>query len=474
MPRTWQYLTLCAVWLLCDACSPSPGRDFATEPKVTIDMAEVMERGYLSALIDNNSLSYFIYRGEPLGYEYELLKSLADRLEVDLKITIVSGVQDGIDRLNRGEGDVLAFPLTITSERRNWVSFSDPHFTTTQVLVQRKPDGWEQDSKLVEASLIRNPADLIGKEVYVMKSSSFAERLRNLSTEVGGEIIVKEDSLAETESLIWKVESGEISYTVADQPFALVNATYYPDLDVKTVLSVPQQIAWATRLNSPVLLDSINVWMTALKEEGTYNTIYNKYFRDLRTSKVRMASDFHSFSGNQLSRFDDVFRSCTEVLNWDWRLIASVVYQESGFNPQVKSWAGAQGLMQLMPATVEQFKVVNVYDPEQNIRAGVRVLAHLDELWARTINDPDERVKFVLASYNVGLSHVVDARNLTRKYGRDPLKWEGNVQYYLTMLSEPKYYRDSLAVAGYCRCREPIRYVEEILERYEDYKLHYN
>jgi membrane-bound lytic murein transglycosylase F len=253
-----------------------------------------------------------------------------------------------------------------------------------------------------------------------------------------------------------------------------VNATYYPDLDVKTVLSVPQQIAWATRLNSPVLRDSINNWMAGLKKKGAYRTIYNKYFNDLRTSKRRMASDYNSFSGDRLSRFDDVIKESAALINWDWRLVASIVYQESSFNPKVESWAGAQGLMQLMPATVTQFKVQNVFDPVQNIRAGVKVLAHLDKLWERTVKDPHERIKFVLASYNAGLTHVVDARNLTRKYGGDPVRWEDNVQRYLALLNDPKYYRDPLAVAGYCRCREPIRYVQEILDRYEDYKLHYN
>jgi membrane-bound lytic murein transglycosylase F len=468
-------MALCAGLLISDACTHSGRERFANEPLVEVDMAEILERGYINALIDNNSVSYFIYRGEPLGYEYELLRHLSEKLKVDLKITIISGVEDAIDRLNRGEGDILAFPLTITAERRQWLEFTDPHYTTTQVLVQRKPDGWELDPDLVEDSLIRDPSELIGKEVYVMKQSSFAERLRNLSAELGGEIIVREDSAgAESEALIWKVESGEIKYTVTDQPFGMVNATYYPDLDVQTVLSVPQQIAWGTRFNSPILRDSINTWMKALKKKGIYRTIYNKYFNDLRTSKRRMASDYHSFSGDKLSRFDEVIKESATFIGWDWRLVASIVYQESSFNPKVESWAGAQGLMQLMPATVTQFKVQNVFDPEQNIRAGVKVLSHLDGLWGKTIKDPAERVKFVLASYNAGLTHVVDARNLTRKYGGDPVKWEGNVQHYLTLLNDPKYYRDPLAVAGYCRCREPVKYVQEVLERYEDYKLHYN
>jgi membrane-bound lytic murein transglycosylase F len=461
--------------IVFDGCTTAERDSFAKQPKVSIDMAQILERGYLNALVDNNSVSYFIYRGEPLGYEYELLRKLSEKLQVDLKITIISGVEDAIDRLNRGDGDIIAFPLTVTTERQQWIHFTDPHFTTTQVLVQRKPDGWEQYPDLIEDSLVRDPVKLIGKEVYVMKQSSFAERLRNLSSELGGEIIVREDSAgSETESLIWKVEAGEIEYTVADQPFGMVNATYYPDLDVKTVLSVPQEIAWATRHNSPILRDSINVWMNGLKQKGVYRSIYNKYFNDLRTSRKRMASDYNSFSGGQLSRFDDVIKKSALAVSWDWRLVASIVYQESAFNPKVESWAGAMGLMQLMPAAAAQFKVNNVYDPEQNIRGGVRILKHLDDLWAKTIEDPNERVKFVLASYNAGLSHVVDARNLARKYGKDPLKWEDNVQYYFSMLNNSKFYRDPVVAAGYCRCREPIRYVREILDRFEDYKLHFN
>lgn len=467
-------IIVCATLLAVDSCTIGDNERFATQPLVEIDIPEILDRGYLNALIDNNSVSYFIYRGEPLGYEYELLKRLSERLRVDLKITIISGVEDAIDRLNRGEGDILAFPLTITSERRQWMEFTDAQFMTSQVLVQRKPTGWEENPVSAEDSLIRNPADLIGKEVYVMKQSSFVERLRNLSSEIGGDIIVREDSSgAETESLIRQVALGTIKYTVADQTFGLVNATYFPNLDVKTVLSVPQQIAWATRLNAPALRDSINVWLADTRQSGTLKKVYTKYFNSLKTTRARIQSDYNSFSGGRLSRYDDDIKESARAIEWDWRLIASVAYQESGFNPSAESWAGAMGLMQLMPATVSQFKVANVMDPVQNIRAGVRVLKHLDDIWARTIKDPNERIKFVLASYNAGLSHVTDARNLARKYGKDPLRWDDNVAYFMSMKSNPKYYRDPVAVAGYCRCDGPLNYVREVLSRFEDYKLHY-
>jgi membrane-bound lytic murein transglycosylase F len=450
--------------LILAGCSESAKETFSTAPLVSIDLAEIRERGYLNALIDNNSVSYFIYRGQPMGYEYELLQRFCQYLKVDLKISVISGVEEAIDRLNKGTGDVIAFPLTVTRERQKYVNFTDAHFNTCQVLVQRKSD---------TLKIIKQPVDLIGKEVHVIRQSAFKERLQNLSNEIGGEILVTEDSAdAETESLIQKVSLGEISYTVADQALALVNATYYPNLDVSTVLSLPQQIAWGLRKNSPELNEAANKWLRQNKRDGTLRIIFEKYFNSPRTSLIRKSSDFSSLSGGKLSIYDEQLREQALTLGWDWRLLAAIVSQESNFNPRAQSWAGAVGLMQLMPDTGEQFDVSNLYDPKQNIKAGVLFLKHLDGLWAKTVADSLERTKFVLASYNVGLSHVIDARNLTRKYHKDPTRWDDNVEYYLLQKSKPQFYRDPEAVAGYCRCEGPVSYVKEVLGRYEEYKIH--
>ncbi len=214
-----------------------------------------------------------------MGYEYELLQRFADDIGVELRIKIISGVEESIDMLNKGEGDVIAFPLTITDERTQYVHFSTPLFTTTQVLVQRKPDSVNQ--------LIRLHADLIGKEVHVMKNSSFKERLQRLSEEIGGQIVIVEDSAgAETESLIRQVALGEIPLTVTDQTFAMINANTYPNLDISTVISLPQEIAWATRTNSPKLNEAVNEWLTEIKKKGTFRYIYDRYFNSPRTAAI--------------------------------------------------------------------------------------------------------------------------------------------------------------------------------------------
>ncbi len=454
------------------SCNRS-GEDKLSLPEVALDLENIQKRGHINVLVDNNSFSYFIYKGRPMGYEYELLNLLAKQLKVDLKIKVISGVEKAIEQLNSGEGDILAFPLTITKERTQYVNFTEPLFNSYQVLVQRKPENWRNITRdQNDRKLIRNASDLIGKEVHVIKNSSFAQRLKNLSEEIGGDIIIHEDSAeAESESLIRSVVTGEIDYTVADHPIAVVNAAYYPNIDVGTILSLPQQIAWAVRKNSPKLLNTINVWLAQIKKQPTFMVIYNRYFKSPRTSLLRIKSDYSSIGGDKISKYDELIKNGAEKLGWDWRLLAAIIYQESKFVTDDQSWAGARGLMQLMPETAERFGATNPDDPRQSIRAGVNFLQSLDNHWAKSITDQNERLKFVLASYNAGLSHVIDARKLTIKYKKDPAVW-GDVEYFLLQKSNPKYYRDPVVMAGYCKCEEPVNYVKSVLERYAEYKVH--
>jgi membrane-bound lytic murein transglycosylase F len=463
-----------ALLLIGFSCNPSQNQSFSSTPMVELDLDAIKKRGFINVLVDNNSISYFIYKGQPMGYEYELLKLLADDLDVELRIKVTSGVEHAMDQLNRGEGDLLAFPLTVTKNRTQFVTFTKPQYNSFQVLVQRKPDNWRKMSdEQINEKLIRTPVDLVGKKVDVIAGTSYAQRLENLSEEIGGDIQISLDTLnAESESLIRKVALGEIDYTVSDHTIARVNSSYYPNIDVNTVISLAQQIAWAVRKNSPLLLEATNSWLAQVKKQPTFMVIYNRYFKSPRTSLMRMNSDYSSLGGNKLSPYDDLIREGAAQLKWDWRLLASVVYQESRFLPDDESWAGAQGLMQLMPETARRFGAENVNDPVQNIKAGVKYLASLNKYWEKSVKDPHERLKFILASYNVGLSHIIDAKKLTTKYGKDPTRWNGNVETFLLKKSDPKYYRDPLAKTGYCKCEEPVHYVRSILARYDEYKIH--
>jgi membrane-bound lytic murein transglycosylase F len=174
--------------------------------------------------------------------------------------------------------------------------------------------------------------------------------------------------------------------------------------------------------------------------------------------------------GRNISPYDKLIVRHAKEIGWDWRLLASLIYQESQFNPKAKSWAGASGLMQLMPATAENFGAANLEDPIQSLRAGTSYLKWLDKYWEKRVPDKNERLKFIMASYNVGQEHVADAQRLAKKYNKDPEVWDDNVAYFLLQKSSAKYCSDPVVKYGYCRGAEPFEYVNNILARYEHYK----
>jgi membrane-bound lytic murein transglycosylase F len=445
---------------------------YAIEP-IDFDFNKIKERGYITAVVDNSATSYFIYKGQPMGYEYEMLNWLAKDLGVELKIIKDNSISSALEKVNRGEADIVAFNLTVTKDRKQYVDFTKPLYFARQVLVQRKPQNWRQ-MKIheIENELIRDPIQLTGKEVHVRKSSAFSARLANLSDEIGGDIVIVEDSSSlEVETLIKMVADGEIEFTVADEDVAMLNATYLPILDVKTPISFSQQIAWALRENADSLENKINNWLEARQKETDYYVIYNKYFKNLKRSVDRSFSEFSSVQGEKLSPFDDAIQETAENIGWDWKLLAALIYQESKFDPNVESWAGAKGLMQMMEPTAREFGASNLFDPKQSLKAGGNYINWLQKNLTKNIKDSIERQKFVLAAYNVGIGHTQDAIRLTKKYGSDPTKWEGNVEKYLLLKSQKKYYTDPVVKYGYCRGEEPVNYVKEILERYQQYNL---
>ncbi|TVQ13443.1 MAG: lytic transglycosylase F [Balneolaceae bacterium] len=434
------------------------------------DLEQIMERGTLTAITSYSPTSYFIYRGEPMGYEYELLKRLTAHLGLGLEIIVARDLNEMMDMLNRGEGDLIAYNLTVTSERHERVRFTSPLNVTRQVLVQRKPDNWRQ-MRLheIEATLIRNPLELDGTTIMVRRGSSYVPRLINLAQEIGGAIeVIESDGEVTTEELIRKVAQGELEMTVADENIARLNQSYYPILDVDTPLSMPQQTAWALRHGSDNLYNAIEEWLEIMQQGVDFYVIYNKYFENRGAFRTRISSDYLATISGKLSPYDEIIRREAASIDWDWRLIASLIYQESQFNPSARSWSGAMGLMQLMPRTAQAYGAENPNDPEQNIRAGIAFMQWLEDYWKNIITDHEERKKFILASYNVGQGHVQDARRLAKKFGDDPDSWEV-VAWYLIKKEDEEYYNDEVVRHGYCRGTEPVNYVENVMYLFSHY-----
>ncbi|HSG67963.1 MAG TPA: transporter substrate-binding domain-containing protein [Bacteroidales bacterium] len=434
-------------------------------------LERVLERDTLIAITDYNSTNYFIYRGEPMGYQFEMLKQFSDHLGVKLRLVIENDVQKAFKQLNKGKVDVIAMGLTVTQARQKLVDFTTPQIQTKQVLVQRKPENWRKLRTWdeIEEQLIRNPLDLANKTVYVQKGTIFADRLAILANEIGDSIHVFEDPDREVEQLITAVAEGEIDFTVADEHIAKVNEKYYPNIDVNTALSFPQHVAWAVKQGNDSLRLAINGWIYDYNKSVASRYIYNKYFNNPRSVNIAQ-SEYYSIGGGKISQYDDIIRELSKHYDLDWRLVASLIYQESRFHSDVTSWVGAFGLMQLMPSTAEKYGVDTSSTASDQIRAGIMFLKWLDSQLPEEIEDPEQRTRFTLAAYNVGIAHIFDARRLAEKHGKDPNVWTENVDFYILNKSDPTYYRDSVVKYGYARGEETYNFVTEILERYELYK----
>ncbi|TAJ06671.1 lytic transglycosylase F [Marinilabiliaceae bacterium JC017] len=438
--------------------------------EIFIDLDEIRERGKIRVVTDYNSTNYFVYKGKPMGYQFELLQALSSFLGLKLEISVSNDLEKNFEDLLSGKIDLIASNLAITRQRAKDVAFTESHCVTRQVLVQKisdKPNDIGNTPRFNE--IIRNQLDLAGKTIYVQHQSAYADRLRSLSDEIGDSINVVEIPDYEVEQLIGLVANGEIMYTVCDENLAKVNLNFYNNIDIETAISFPQKIAWAVRPQSSDMLDAINGWLKGFKKTSRYNRIYKKYFLNKRSKHI-VDAGYHSIKGGQVSEFDDIIRKESEKYALDWRLIASIIYQESRFVPDVESWAGAVGLMQLMPETAEIFGVKSITSPVDNIKGGIKFLRWLDKRLAKDISDDEERLKFVLAAYNVGIGHVRDAMALAEKNGKDSKKWNRNVDFYLLNKSNPEYYNDPVVKFGYCRGEEPYQYVTDILERYNHYK----
>ena len=442
---------------------PSGGNNQNTKITLTKDstLKKIEETQTLDVLIDYSSSSYFIYRGQPMGFQYELIKAFAEDNGWKLNIKVLSGLDESFNKINSGEADILAADITKSKKREDIALLTEAHSYTKQVLVQQR----NRDKGM----MVNEVLDLDSQRVYVEKGSVYADYLRFLAEQMAIDIKIIEDSLHNTEQLILMVAKGMIDFTISDDHLAEINKTYLPNLNVSLELSPTQELCWAVGKGQTKIHKKLNDWLLEYKETRKYKYAYNKYFK-MKKTKHMVDDEYNTLRGGKLSPYDELIKAYSTKIDWDWRLLAAMVYQESRFNPDAKSWAGAQGLMQVMPNTAERFGVNNLKDPEESLKAGIEFIKWLDKQLKTMVPDSSERVKFILAGYNAGLGHIIDAVALAEKYDKDPDKWEGNVDTFLVLKSNPDYYRDEVVKYGYCRGSQAFTYVEDILDRYEQYK----
>lgn len=427
------------------------------------DLADVLAEGKLVAVTDYKSASYYIYKGEPMGYQFDMLRDFASFLGVKLELIAENDIQSSIEMLNSREVDLIANNLTITPERMEELSFTLPHGETRQVIVQRKqPKPGEKGQ-----TYIRSSQELAGKIVYVQRGSVSAKILKNITEKNGRSTVLVELPGYDAFQLIDMVAQGKIDYVVCDEVEAKVKVAVYSNLSCEIAVSNLQPTAWAVRQSSPELLKRINLWLENYLSTSKYARIRSKYYENPLQAR-RMSNDYFYVYQGKVSQWDEYFKHNSEKIGWDWRLLASMVYQESHFDHNAVSPRGAVGLMQFMPTTADYFGIALNEMPIRQIEAGVGYLKWIEDRLSSFNIPKKEEVKFVLAAYNAGIGHVIDARNLARKYGRNPNVWDDNVEYFIS--NKAQFSGDPVVKYGSLKGKETTRYVEEILERYQHYQ----
>ena len=227
-------------------------------------------------------------------------------------------------------------------------------------------------------------------------------------------------------------------------------------------------LGWLVGDDKEDLEDELKAWykpgmLAEVKKE-------EEFLLSNRAVRRRVFAPMLNRAGGVISHYDGFFQRYASTIRWDWRLLAAQCYQESTFDPKARSWAGACGLMQIMPGTADHLGLsrANIYDPEQNIAAAVRYLAELERNFS-DIREHSERTKFVLAAYNGGHFHIRDAMALARKNGRNANSWR-EVESFVLGLSQPQYYNDPVVKNGYMRGSETVDYVRKIHERWNGYR----
>ena len=450
---------------------PEPSSEIVEDVDTLTMFQHIQNNGVLKAVTNCEIINYNTEKPTPSGFEYELLSDFCKDNGLELEMIVNENLDSCFMLLDSCKVDVVAVGVGSNKDMKRRFLLTNPILMQRSVLVQRLPKGWNKMSTVneVENQLLRSSVDLAGKTIHLPQGSHEVKLLEHLSDQIGDTIYIVECDSLNSVDLVKAVSSGQIDYTVVEEYVARMASIGLKGLDTKLNVSVEQPLGWAiyNHDGDSSLLYALNGWIDNF-EQRNLNRILAKYVNKGNVFAPEKHTNGH------LSPFDDMIKEKKKKIGWDWRLLASLIYQESRFKLDLESEKGAFGLMQLMPVVMERYNIGYDATVEEQLDAGAQLLHYLEKCLDDKVADSVERVKFVLAAYNSGLGHVYDAQRLASKYGKYPDVWDNNVDYFILNKSKKQYYNDTCCKAGYLRGTETYRFVEEVLDRYHQYQATYN
>ncbi len=419
------------------------------------DWKAIKQSGVIRFLTYNRPSVYYLWKGVLMGFDYDLAKAFAEKHDLQLQVIVVPYDETLIDWLKAGKGDFAGAVKNITQERIDQgIAFTRSYRETPEQVVsnRNKPE-------------IKQIQDLAGRTLTVRANSPFtttARTLKRSGIDVAVEVAPADISIAE---LIDRIAEGELDATIVDNDDVMMAASLHPELSPGTLVSDPRPQGWMVMPQNKQLLKKLDIFLAKYRKSEAYPKKIAAYFEPNKRFTQHVAA--RVIPGKDLSPYDTLVKHSSLEYGFDWRLVVAQMWQESNFNPKAVSPVGAQGLLQVMPATAEDMGFPPpLFEPDRNIQAGLKYLN-----WVRDRFEPTlpavERLWFILASYNAGYGHLLDARRLARELGLNPDVWFGNVEQAMLKLSEPQYF--TKARYGYVRGAEPVQYVRKISHLYHAY-----
>jgi membrane-bound lytic murein transglycosylase F len=412
----------------------------------------IKDQGSLRIITRNGPTNYFEDKDGATGFEYELAKLFAEFLQVKLEVTVVHSLEDIFLALEKNQAHIAAAGLTITEQRQKRLNFAPPYMDVKQYVVFR-----------TDRLRPKSPADLINSKVTIMADSSHDEILNNLQLEYPA-LKWRTATDVETIDLLDMLEDGEIDYTILDSNEYLANRGFYPRLNIGFEIGEPGQLAWALpgNIQTPEITSQLEKFFIQIKENGDLRQLEERFYSHSEQVNRIGSLTFNQAVEKRLPKYLELIQQVALEYGMDWRLLASISYQESHWNPRAKSPTGVRGMMMLTLPTAKEVGVTNRLDAEQSLQGGARYFNKILQRMPSGVKEPD-RSWFALAAYNVGTGHLEDARKITKLREGNPNKW-ADVKDSLPLLQKRRWYKDTKH--GYARGNEPVTYVQNIRHFY--------
>jgi membrane-bound lytic murein transglycosylase F len=408
----------------------------------------IIASGELVVATRTGPATYYEDARGPAGFEFDLAKLFADYLGVRLRIVAAEDADAALAMAARKEVNLAAAGITISSDRLAKVRFGPAYDEVTEQLVYR--NGTRPPRALADVggdvvAIACDPARLMG----LMQAYPTVQWRQECMS---------------ADRLFAEISHKAFPYAAADSHEVVINRSRYPELRVAFDLTEPEPIAWAfPKDRDDSLLDAAQIFFAMIEDDGRLDELRERYYGHISEFDYVGVRRFLRHVDERLPLYIESFRAAAAALDYDWRLLAAIGYQESHWDPAAISPTGVQGIMMLTNRTAAELGIEDRIDPQSSISGGARYLRQIMASLPRGIPEPD-RTWFALAAYNVGLGHLEDAREITRRRGGDPDRWL-SVRTSLPLLAQRQWYENTRY--GYARGGEAVRYVRNIRSYYD-------